>query len=150
VIRRVIATTAVFFLLFCAVVAACLRWGRGYPLSPPPATSRWLLLNDGLIAYEHNYGPTGPLHWFGVSAWVFHSGVRTDVRNGNRVGYWFVDLPIAALVLYPLMLILVVSRFHRGRHQRRPGHCPTCGYDLRASQHRCPECGTAIKTNSPG
>jgi hypothetical protein len=147
VIRRVIATTAVFFLLFCVVVAACSRWGRGYPLSPPPATSRWLLLNDGLIAYEHNYGPTEPRHWVRISAWVFHSGDRIEARSGNRVGYWFVDLPIAALVLYPVALILVTWRFLRGARQQRPGHCPTCGYDLRASTARCPECGTAIKNN---
>lgn len=143
-IRRVIATTAAFFLLLCAIVGVCSRWGRGYPLSPPQATSRWLLLNDGLIAYEHNYGPAGPLHWFGVSAWVFHSGVRTEARNGNRISYWYLDLPAAALVLYPAALTLVTWRFLRGVQQRRPGDCPTCGYDLRASKNRCPECGTAI------
>ena len=143
-IRRVIVVTAVFFLLFCAIVAICSRLGGRYPLPPPQGTSRWLLLNDGLIAYEHTYGPTGPPHWFRINSWVFHSGVRIDLGNGNRVGYWFVDLPIAALLLYPLVLTLVIWRFLRGRHEPRPGHCPACGYDLRASQHRCPECGVPI------
>jgi hypothetical protein len=34
--------------------------------------------------------------------------------------------------------------FRLSRRSFRPGHCPRCGYDLRASKERCPECGKAI------
>jgi hypothetical protein len=37
----------------------------------------------------------------------------------------------------------------RTRRRRRPGLCPSCGYDMRASPTRCSECGTKAPTENP-
>jgi hypothetical protein len=39
--------------------------------------------------------------------------------------------------------ILVVHRFRSARHKKPAGVCSICGYDLRATPERCPECGTS-------
>jgi hypothetical protein len=55
-----------------------------------------------------------------------------------RVPYWF-QLGLSAIL--PSMW---VRRWLRARHrQHRLMHllCPACGYDLRATPERCPECG---------
>src|SRR5205807_10176516 len=50
--------------------------------------------------------------------------------------YWFLTLAATA---WPLMWLV------RRRPWVRPeGLCRQCGYDLRASTERCPECGTSI------
>jgi hypothetical protein len=49
---------------------------------------------------------------------------------------WFVALIWAAAAA------LIWRRARRLRLIQRSGLCPTCGYDLRATPDRCPECGT--------
>lgn len=58
-------------------------------------------------------------------------------------------VPEAAVPLWALaaaFAVLPVARLTsavRGRTRRRSGRCRACGYDLRASPGRCPECGAA-------
>lgn len=67
--------------------------------------------------------------------WVYRLGVTHLV-----VPYWAL-LP-AGLAPPALWLARRLGQVRRSRRQRR-GLCPRCGYDLRQSPTRCPECGAA-------
>ena len=67
-------------------------------------------------------------------------GFSRRVRShlvGVTVPHWFaVMLATAPGISLPSLLYL------RRRYRLRGGLCPSCGYDLRATPGRCPECGT--------
>jgi hypothetical protein len=62
--------------------------------------------------------------------------------------------PVWLTVLVPAVLLILPSRgvasAVRRRGRQRSGLCPACGYDLRATPGRCPECGAVPSpTNQP-
>jgi hypothetical protein len=82
--------------------------------------------------------PQAPL-WHGVK----HLVVFRAFESGN--GSWTVQVPhwfVAALAAAPPALWLRRRRADR----RRAGLCTRCGYDLRATPEKCPECGTPAAT----
>jgi hypothetical protein len=54
-------------------------------------------------------------------------------------------ISIPALMALPTIWCVVLWRASRGERRKRRGECTSCGYDLRASPHHCPECGALAK-----
>jgi hypothetical protein len=51
-------------------------------------------------------------------------------------------LPAGLTAVLPAVSVVRFYRDRRWRRRQSVGLCPSCGYDLRATPRRCPECGT--------
>ena len=83
------------------------------------------------------FGGTPNLRWGFHFRWNRRPGT---VRREVILPYWALALPALA---FPACRLLIRSR---RSERRRRGVCLTCGYDLRATPDRCPECGTIPAT----
>ena len=76
------------------------------------------------------------------------SYARSPSHDPRAAGYFALYIPQWSLLLLfallPLLWTLLTLRRLRLHKRLASHHCKNCGYDLRASKDRCPECGTPI------
>jgi predicted RNA-binding Zn-ribbon protein involved in translation (DUF1610 family) len=67
-------------------------------------------------------------------------------RPTNQLDLWGIGLPHWFILLLCLPFpLLWFRRFRQRRHRLHHGLCLSCGYDLRESPEKCPECGAKVE-----
>jgi hypothetical protein len=158
---------AAFSLLLLAISGMC--WARSYfyesSVSVPIAGSRSL----ELIAYRGGMYVAVFVVWHGAPHFDMHDEHISDLQSanipwlfpdlpatrgygfmfGSATGLTFARIPFWFITIVLLLPVVIAIRWHVTRRRNRVGlRCPRCGYDLRATPARCPECGNIPATSS--
>jgi hypothetical protein len=71
--------------------------------------------------------------------------------NGKpALGYFVIGMPFWAICLPLAVATFLGLSMWRRQPKRTIGCCQVCGYDLRATADRCPECGAVPKVRATG
>ena len=167
--RRVLSISALISGL--VFLATCILWVRSYRhvdllVRPQRSSDRLLIASEfGLLVFELEAPQRASIH----SDWVYFDSPLPRRWNKPRglAGFWLyrdsvrhylllpptpltgITIPHVAMammtIILPLVLLIRQRRLLIARLRIARGHCAGCGYDLRASPDRCPECGRGAK-----
>jgi hypothetical protein len=156
--RHLFTLLSMVSLLLCMAVSVL--WVRSYR-SPEPTIIPTLA--EGGTEYGSRQGyffltiqeplPTQMLNSPGSVFYTASShpfpGVEREVMpftSTTRVRCWLVAMTSTGVFLVGLLATLM-QKYQKAARMRR-NLCPICGYDLRASPERCPECGTVTQAKA--
>lgn len=118
-----------------------------------PFGSEMGLSAQTMSASRDEFGPVHDLlfdpsnerfHFLGFHTATGTVGTWSWKYSALIVPYWALIIPVGILPLMGFRRLII-------RHRRkRRGQCLACGYDLRQSPDRCPECGRPVTGAMPG
>ena len=112
----------------CGLWLSCYRstrWAR------PDTGVKHTTLDLDMWKFDRRRGPDS------IAGFYWHGGAESLLI----VPYWFLlALALGALAWNSMRLMRVMRRVRNSR-----AFCSSCGYDLRATPEKCPECGTVVK-----
>jgi hypothetical protein len=131
---RLFTICSALSLLLCVATAIVWPWSLfySYRLEYPHGTAAWKIQN-GSLEYD-----SLELYSTGTQAISFYTPGRLVMEDTPLLIWPFWRLFLASI---PLPLIWIKVRRAQVESRRRRGLCRSCGYDLRATPDRCPECG---------
>jgi hypothetical protein len=95
------------------------------------------LLESNLVV-ARKFSRTG----FACLGFEYRAGGTPNAPIGAVPEFWFVTIPYWSLLLLTgVGPAWWLYRRRRREHRMRHGLCRNCGYDLRGTGDRCPECG---------
>ena len=124
----------------CGGVRLSYGSGRGRVTHFHPARTGLRIWHDPPAGYPYTW-PSGTRPAF-VRRWggfQIHSELIAD--SGNERGSNVVAPHWAVVVLMLVLSVAWAHRYRRSMGSKAEQRCARCGYDLRATPDRCPECG---------
>jgi hypothetical protein len=139
VTRRLVTLAAAASLVLC--IASAAAWA---------CSTRWLIRYHRQDAFTITMGPYGiglklGTYWTAYQGWNVDpaSWMAPIYRPQFRGPRQDIFVPFWLLMLITLPLPVVAACRRLAKRRISPFGCPTCGYDVRATPDRCPECGAA-------
>jgi hypothetical protein len=146
--RRSLSNTSI---LFSGILAVSQRSSPGKTAASPAEVDQWieLMRDSGEMRWHGSHEPGATVRRILLGFHYYQGGGQ--LPDGSPWSNFEFSMPWWPLIALSVILPgWWVVRCRRQRRMAGLGLCPNCGYDLRATSDRCPECGTLVaRASSP-